>query len=103
MAFQTFTLTRDDAGDAATLDSATITVAAGQAIRVRFNAFQGALFGKVIPFLQIARNGVTTNHVIDTIDGWVTEAVDVGDVVKVSVKFNGQLTTVSGIIEEVVG
>lgn len=103
MAFQTFTLTRDDSGDADIQQSATITVAAGQAIRVRFSDFPGAVFGQLVPFLQIDRNGVVTNHLIDTIDGWVTEAVDEGDVVRVRVKFNGTLASVTGIVEEVAG
>lgn len=103
MASQRFTLTRDDAGDDDNQDSATITVAAGQAIRVRFDDFPGALFGSIVPFLSIDRNSVETLHLIDTIDGWITEAVDEGDVVKVRLKFNGALATITGIVEEVVG
>ena len=103
MAFQDFALTRDDAGDDDVQLSSTITMAAGMAIRVRFDNFPGALFGKIVPFLRIDRNSVVTDHLIDTIDGWITEAVDEGDVVRVVAKFNGQLATIDGIVEEVVG
>lgn len=97
MASQTFTLQKD-----ATAASATITVAAGMAIRVRFSSFPGSKFGNpVVPFLEIAANGVTTQHIVDTTDGWICEGVAEGDVVRVVPDFNGDATTIVGIIEEI--
>ena len=97
MASQTFTLAHD--GDT---ESATLTVAAGKALRVRFSDFEGYRFGNpVVPFLKIARDSVTTRHLIDSIDGWFTEGVDEGDVVSVEIEFKGAEISVSGILEEI--
>jgi len=101
MAFQTFTLSRSTSGDADLQESGAITIGAGKNLRVRFSAFPGWLFGKIVPFLVVTRNEVESEHLITDGEGWVTEAVDEGDVVKLRLRFGGSFGTVAGIIEEI--
>lgn len=99
MASQTFTFTRDDAGDADSFDSTPIVIGAGEAVRVRFSDFSGALAQRADAFLVIDANTVESRALIDNPEAWATGAVIAGDSVSVRVDFDGAFGTVAGIIE----
>jgi hypothetical protein len=76
-------------------NSATITVGAGEKVRVRLSG----VTERPGLFLVIVANSVTTLTPVDQPDGWVTLAVMAGDVV--NVRMNGMRPTdnVVGVLE----
>lgn len=76
-------------------DSVTITIAAGEKVRVRFTSVNG------VPniYLAVTANSVTDYIPIDDSDAWVSDAVLAGDVVGVRMRGNSPTDNVTGIIE----
>ena len=99
MAFETFSFTKASPQDADVYESDPIAIAAGEAVRVRFTDFSGALAKQADIFLVIDANSTESVARIDDNEAWASGAVAEGDQVRVRVKFDGALGTVAGIIE----
>lgn len=98
MASQTFSFTRAN-GEPDSYESDPIAIAAGEAVRVRFSDFPGALALRADAFLVITANAVTSRVLIDNKEAWASGAVAAGDAVSVQIAFDGTVGTIAGIIE----
>ena len=93
MASQTFALT------AAASESETITIGAGEALRVRFAYASADLIGKVRTSIVITANGFESEVPVDERNIVPSGAVAEGDVIKLRAEFGGATGTIEGILE----
>lgn len=98
MASTTFNIDENTGGGANVQLSSAVTVASGEAVRVRFSERSGP----ASVHLEITANSVVSLVKITDVDGWVSIGVGAGDVCKVRVDTHGDpRSKVVGVLETI--